>query len=175
MSTAQFVASAALLFPVAAAVVYTDVRYRRIPNAYVLVTLAGGLAINASFGGLRGLLVSLAGCALAFAVMFALHFFGTMGAGDVKLFAAVGAVLGAKLVLPALVVTVLCGLALSIYMMIRLSAVGSTLRNVGSFFLGLLPGVTFVRVEVPADRRRTLPYGVAVSLGSLVSLFLLRA
>jgi prepilin peptidase CpaA len=37
---------------------------------------------------------------LAFVLMFLLHVFGAMGAGDVKLFAAIGAVMGAHLVLP---------------------------------------------------------------------------
>ena len=41
--------------------------------------------------------------------MFMLHVFGAMGAGDVKLFAAIGSVIGAQLVLPTFVVVVLTG------------------------------------------------------------------
>ena len=46
---------------------------------------------------------------LAFILMFMLHVFGAMGAGDVKLFAAIGSVIGAQLVLPTFVVVVLTG------------------------------------------------------------------
>src|SRR6185295_17646662 len=88
------------LIPLAVIVAYYDVRYRRIPNPFVLATLVSGLAINAIAGGLPGVLASLAGCALGFTLMFVLHVFGAMGAGDVKLFAAIGAVMGAHLVLP---------------------------------------------------------------------------
>src|SRR5215216_4816667 len=92
--------AASLLLPLAALITYHDVRYRRIPNPFVLSALSGGLVINAAAGGGGGLLSALGGCALAFALMFGLHLFGAMGAGDVKLFAAVGALFGTQLVPP---------------------------------------------------------------------------
>jgi len=91
------------LVPLAALVIYHDVRYRRIPNPFVLATLITGLLLNFTLGGLNGGLNSLSGCALAFVLMFMLHVFGAMGAGDVKLFAAIGSVIGAHLVLPTFI------------------------------------------------------------------------
>ena len=35
-----------LLVPLAALIIYHDVRYRRIPNAFVLATLISGLTLN---------------------------------------------------------------------------------------------------------------------------------
>ena len=75
------------LIPLAVIIAYYDIRYRRIPNPFVLATLAAGVAMNAILGGMPGVYTSLAGCGLAFALMFLLHLFGAMGAGDVKLFA----------------------------------------------------------------------------------------
>ena len=95
-----------------------DIRYRRIPNKLVLLILLGGLTLNTIFGGSHGLLVSLGGFGLAFALMFFFHVFGTMGAGDVKLFAAIGAVMGLSLVLPTLLVVGLTGGVLAIGKMI---------------------------------------------------------
>ncbi len=54
----------AFLVPLAIIVAYYDVRYRRIPNPFVLATLISGLAINGNFVGTQGLLASLAGCAI---------------------------------------------------------------------------------------------------------------
>jgi prepilin peptidase CpaA len=164
-----------LLASLAAYVTYTDVRYRRIPNACVLAALAGGLLLNTAFGGLSGLLASLAGFALGLAIMFVLHLFGTMGAGDVKLFAAVGAVIGVRLVLPALAAVAVTGLVLAVYTMVRARAVRATTFNVLRFFFGLLPGQSSPRFAAPSDRRRGVPYGVAITLGSLVAVFLFRA
>ncbi len=106
---------AALLLPLAIIIIYYDVRYRRIPNIIVLATLICGLAINIIFGGFAGLLTSLGGFALAFGLMFLLHVFGAMGAGDVKLFAAIGSVIGVKLVLPTFIIIVITGGVLAIY------------------------------------------------------------
>ena len=90
MSGPLSVITAAFLVPLAFIISYHDVCYRRIPNPFVLATLTVGLLTNAIFGGVNGLLASLGGCALAFFLMFVLHVFGAMGAGDVKLFAAIG-------------------------------------------------------------------------------------
>ena len=58
-------ATAALLVPLAFIITYYDVRYRRIPNLFVLATLISGILLNTFFGGWSGTLVSLEGCWLA--------------------------------------------------------------------------------------------------------------
>lgn len=164
------IVKAALLLPVAVAITYYDVRYRRIPNFIVIATLAGGVIISGIFGGFNGVLASLAGCALAFALMFALHIFGAMGAGDVKLFAAIGSVVGLALVLQTFVVVTATGGVIAVYSMIRAGTVRSSLHNVLMIFISFLPGWKMPRVTVPIDRRYTVPYGVAITFGSLISL-----
>lgn len=175
MSTSLIITIVALLVPLAIITTYMDVRYRRIPNVVVLATLIIGLIINIIFGGLNGMFSSLGGCALAFSMMLMFHIFGAMGAGDVKLFAAIGAILGLKLVLPTFLIVVLLGGALAIYSMVRAGIVRATMHNVLMIFVGLLPGFQMPRFAVPADRRHTIPYGVAITLGSLISLVIFRA
>ena len=114
----ETVVTIVLLLPLAVVITYYDVRYRRIPNPFVFATLTSGIAINGIFGGLPGLYASVGGCALAFGLMFMLHVFGAMGAGDVKLFAAVGAVTGAHLVLPTFLVVLLTGGVLAMVLQI---------------------------------------------------------
>jgi prepilin peptidase CpaA len=164
-----------LLSILAVVIAYHDMRYRRIPNAFVLATLTSGLVINAIFGGVQGALASVKGCALAFVLMFVLHVFGAMGAGDVKLFAAIGSVVGGALVLPTFLVVILTGGALAVGTMIRAKAVRTTMHRVLQIFAGLMPGWEMPRFAVPADRRHTIPYGVAIMLGSLISLTIFSA
>ena len=175
MTNYPALASVILLLPLAAIISYTDVRYRRIPNTYVLVTLVSGLLLNTIFGGLHGLLTSVGGFGLAFLLMLILHVFGAMGAGDVKLFAAIGSVVGLKLVVPTFFVVVLTGGALAVVTMFRAGTVRETLWRVVQIFVGFLPGWEMPRFSVPADRRHTIPYGVAITLGSLISLAVFRA
>ena len=158
-----------LLVPMAIFIVYYDVRYRRIPNVLVLALLIGGLTINTSFGGLHGARTSLEGFGLAFLPMFLIHLFGAMGAGDVKLFGAVGAVIGVTMVPLTFVVVVMLGAALAVYTMLRSGTVFSTLHGVLRIFVGIMPGWEMPRFAIPPDRKHTIPYGVAIMLGSLIS------
>src|SRR3982751_3593153 len=130
MSTSSFMASLTLLVPLAIVIIYYDVRYRRIPNAYVLAALVSGLSINIIFGGLHGALSSLAGCVLAFILIFILHVFGALGAGDVKLFSAIGAVTGVQLVLPTFFVVILVGGLLAVISVVRNGVVRTTMHRV---------------------------------------------
>jgi prepilin peptidase CpaA len=175
MSGPLVIVSCALLIPLAVIITYYDVRYRRIPNAFVLATLVSGLVINIIFGGLQGAMASLGGCIFAFTLMFVLHVFGAMGAGDVKLFAAIGAVMGTQLVLPTFFVVILTGGLLAVCLMLRTGAIRTTMQRVLQILVGLLPGWQMPRFAVPADRRLTIPYGVAITFGSLISLAIFRA
>jgi len=170
----ETIVNISLLVPLAIIIAYYDVRYRRIPNAFVLATLAGGLAINAIFSGLPGIGASFTGCLLGFAMMFMLHVFGAMGAGDVKLFAAIGAVTGAQLVVPTFFVVVLTGGLLAVVSIVRSGMVRTTMHRVLQIFVGLLPGWQMPKFAVPADRRYTIPYGVAITLGSIISIAIFR-
>src|SRR2546427_13024329 len=154
------------LVPLAVVISYYDVRYRRIPNAFVIAALISGLAMNTTFGGVNGALSSAGGCILAFILMFVLHVFGAMGAGDVKLFAAIGSVTGAHLVLPTFFIVMMIGLVLAVYSMVRANAVRTTMIRVVQIFAGLLPGWTVPRFELPPDQRHTIPYGIAITGGS---------
>lgn len=158
-----------LLAPLAAVVIYYDLRYRRIPNVVVLAALVAGLIINTTFGGVHGTMTSIYGFALAFFPMLLMHIFGAMGAGDVKLSGAVGAVLGVALVPTTLILVVMLGGALAIYSMVRAGTVFTTLHGVLRIWVGLLPGWEMPRFAMPPDRRHTIPYGVAIMLGSLIT------
>jgi prepilin peptidase CpaA len=163
-----------VLVPLAIIIAYYDVRYRRIPNAFVLATLAAGIAMNAIFAGLPGVAASVGGCAFGFVLMFMLHIFGAMGAGDVKLFAAIGAVTGAPLVLPTFIVVILTGGLLAIVSIIRAGILMTTMHRVLQIFIGMLPGWQMPKFAVPVDRKHTIPYGVAITMGSIIAVAIFR-
>jgi prepilin peptidase CpaA len=93
-----------------------------------------------------------------------------MGAGDVKLFAAIGAVTGSGLVVPTFIVVILTGGVLAVVSMVRAGMVRTTMHRVLQIFVGMLPGWEMPKFAVPTDRRHTLPYGVAITMGSIISM-----
>jgi prepilin peptidase CpaA len=175
MSGPLSIIAAAFLVVLAFIISYYDVCYRRIPNPFVLAALTVGIFLNTINGGFSGTLSSLAGCAVGFSIMFSLHLFGAMGAGDVKLFAAIGSITGLQLVLPTFIVVALIGGVLGVFSMIRAGQVKLTMMRVFQILIGLLPGQSVPRFPVPADRRFTIPYGVAITIGSVISLVVFRA
>jgi len=166
---------ALLLTSLAAAFTYMDVRYRRIPNTLVLVTFIGGVTLNTIFSGSRGFIVSLEGFALAFGLMFFLHAFGTMGAGDVKLAAALGCIIGPAGSWQVMFATAVAGGALAILVMIFTGRVLKTLRStlavVGFHAVHGLRTHPDVNLDNPAAVR--LPYGLAFAAGTLYWAFLM--
>ena len=158
------------LLPLAVLVIYNDVRYRRIPNPFVLATLIAGLTLNVGLAGMNGLLSSIGGCLFAFILMFILHVFGAMGAGDVKLFASIGSVIGVHLVLPTFLVVVVTGGLLGLISILRSGAFRMTMHRVLQILVGLLPGWQMPKFSVPADRRHTIPYGAAITIGAIISI-----
>jgi prepilin peptidase CpaA len=165
----------AMLVPLAVTVIYNDVRYRRIPNVLVLTALIAGFVINTAFSGFHGFTSSILGFGLGFIPMLLLHIFGAMGAGDVKLFGAVGTILGVSLMPSTLVLVAILGGLLAIYTTLRAGTMLATLHGVLRIFVGILPGWEMPRFAMAPDRRHTIPYGVAIMVGSLITTALFRA
>src|SRR6266566_2834744 len=97
------------LVAVVTAAAWSDFRTRRIPNWITVPGAALGFAMQAFYGGLHGALASLTGAGLGLGVFIALYIAGGMGAGDVKLFSAVGALTGPQALILVFVFTGLLG------------------------------------------------------------------
>jgi len=74
-----------------AEVTVSDLKTGRIPNWITVPGAVLGLALQSYHDGFQGALSSLVGAALGVGIFMVLYLAGGMGAGDVKLFGAVGA------------------------------------------------------------------------------------
>jgi len=84
----------AVLVALAAGALYWDLRARRVPNALTCSCALAGLLLGGLERGVPGLLASGAGLLLAGGIFFPFVIGGVVGAGDMKLLAASGALLG---------------------------------------------------------------------------------
>lgn len=152
-------------------VTYYDVRYRRIPNYCVLAGLSAGLVLNSWQGGWHGLGESLMGFVLGFLLMFVVRLYSrATGPGDIKLFAAIGAIIGWHAVLSAFLIVLMTGAVLAVVNTLRMGTFRVTMERVALILYGFMPGQQVPRFPVPADHKKALPYGVAICLGSLIAL-----
>lgn len=146
------------------AAVVTDLKYRRIFNAITYPAILLGLALAFAAGGVGGewttapgLLSALAGAVAASALFFALSLTGGIGMGDVKLMAAVGALLGFPAALGALLSVSLAGGVQGIVAVAARTAVGRR----------LCAAVGMTGADEP-DFARSVPYGLAIAVGTVV-------
>src|ERR1700683_3249721 len=107
-------------FAVGCAAVAEDVAWRRISNGTSGGALAAGVVVHSARQGWRGVSVAAAGAALGFAVFLVFYLLGGMGAGDVKLMAGFGSLLGPGAILRAAwIAAVVGGLMAAAYAAVR--------------------------------------------------------
>src|SRR5262245_40948185 len=87
----------------------TDQRTRRIPDVLSGIAFLGGSGLNTFHFGAPGLATSVSGAALMIAMLLVPFALGGIGAGDVKMMAAVGAFVGPSLAVLALMAGTILG------------------------------------------------------------------
>lgn len=98
------IAAAALLMTAA---LFTDIRSMTIPNVITVFFFTTGFMYHIIVGGWTGLLYAAGGAAAGFIPLLALHLVKGIGAGDVKLFGALGAWIGVGSVLGVMLYAIL--------------------------------------------------------------------
>jgi prepilin peptidase CpaA len=143
-----------------------DIRRRRIPNVVCVATAATGLTF--SMYGISTITVTsaLAGLAIGFLMMLPGHVFGATGAGDVKLFAAAGTLLGSGRIVTAFLLVAITGGVLAVIVAIRRGRLGRTM----GLTAGLLgrTGELKTEIESPAEHNR-FSYGPAIAVGCVIA------
>jgi prepilin peptidase CpaA len=152
-----------------AAATAIDLRSRRIPNGLTAAMAVSGLALAAT--GVSGITIaaSLAGLVLGLLLMLPGYGLGATGAGDVKLMAAVGAIVGPPLVFSAFVCTCIAGGVLAIIVAVRRRRLSATLAQTGRLVAAPGAAPTEIRAATAASR---FAYGPAIAVGSLVAVLI---
>jgi len=157
----------ALALAITAAVL--DVQQRRIPNWLTYPGIGLGVALRGLLFGWRGLGSAVAGCLLAGGVMFVFFVVRAMGAGDVKLMAAIGSLVGPKQAGVVLLATAICGGVMAIVYAIYRGRMWATIKNMGSVLRFHAWAGLQVHPELNLDNPMALrmPYGLAIAAGTL--------
>jgi prepilin peptidase CpaA len=148
--------------------VVTDIRSHRIYNWLTFPAIALGLLLNSLGTGLPGLFFALGGIGVA-SLSIVLFLLGAMGAGDVKLLGAVGALMGPHFTLWALLCTAILGGVLGVVYAVRKGALRHTIQNaiVGGHLCATLHAPEELRGMALTSKVGKMPYAPAIALGVL--------
>ena len=153
----------------------TDLRTRRIPNWLVASGLVVALGLQcAIFGVMHGALLWLGGCLTGGLLFLPSYLVRMMGAGDVKLMAAVGSFCGAMGALEIAVAATAIGGALAVLTMIWRRRVRDGVRSTVATVLAMPAQAGGTPHGVRHNAMPSvggLPYGVAIALGTVCVLY----
>ena len=151
-----------------------DLRYRRIPNRLNFSAALLGLALNAFFFHWTGLVNALLGVGVALLVYFPLYLLRGMGAGDVKLMMAMGAIVGPSSWFQIFVVTALCGGFFALCLVVLKRRLQDTILNCYLLLTEMChlraPHLSSSQLDVGSSAGLRMPHGVSIAVGSMAVL-----
>ena len=154
-----------------------DVLYRRIPNWLTVSGVVLGIAMNTLIGTPEaGIVFSLIGLAVAFGLYAALYSLRAMGAGDVKLMAAVGALVGWERWFGIFFVTALIGGVMAMILVVSRGRLQKTFFNVGFILSEMKSGrpayLANEELDVKNKKALGLPHGAVIAVSTVFYLAL---
>ena len=156
----------AFVLAFAACAAISDAAWRKIPRSLMVLGAIAGLAFHMICGGFWSALLAAAAGFLAGLLLFAM---GAIGGGDVKLIAAVGALLGWTQWLAAMEIAVFAAGAMALIQAYRRGLLGELLANIRRLLYwrtrhGIEPHPS---IRTGAAGALQAPFGVAVAVGVL--------
>ena len=149
-----------------------DLRTRRIPNRLSGSGMVLGAVLQTLYFGLTGLGASLAGLLVMVGLLLLPFALGGLGGGDVKMMGAVGAFLGPRAALAALLLGLAGGGVVMAVHLARRGRLRETVRTVGTMATASVLGGSLAPLRVSAAQPGaiTLPYSVPLGLGTIAAL-----
>ena len=167
LNSVQFVASVAAAVSITAAVV--DVRQHKIPNVLTYPAMLTGIVLQVSLNGLKGLVTSIEGGLLFGGIFLLFYVVRAMGAGDVKLAAALGFLVGAPASLRLMFATGIAGGILALAVALYSGRLYLLLKNTLSvvFFHARHGLKEHPALNLDNPKAARMPYGLAFAAGTI--------
>ena len=165
----------ALLIPGILLASWIDYSQRRVPNWLNLALILTGFAVQGMFFGLSGLSMGFWGMLTGFSLLIVPWLMRGMGAGDVKLMAAIGVWLGAGLTFYSFCLGVMIGGVMAVAMILSSGRLKAACNNMGVIMAKCSSPKTmfsdYGSVKSFGKSTQLLPYGVPLTMGTLIVLF----
>jgi prepilin peptidase CpaA len=149
-----------------------DIQFQRIPNWLTYPAMIVGTAYHSMVNGFEGFLFGVEGIVVGMVVFIIPYLMGGMGAGDIKLMGVVGGFLGPKEVFIAFLFAGIIGGIYALGILIFSGNLKFTVKRYWAMLkLFILTRNIMYIPPSPNEMNPRLCYGLAISLGTLLSLF----
>ncbi len=154
---------------------YTDLKYTSIPNKICLGGVAAGIVYQSYTNAFQGFILAIIGAAVGFGFMFILYLLGALGAGDVKLFAAIGAIMGIEFTLYTMMYSIVFAGCIGVIVLVCRKDGFDRIKNVLFTLVQFLCFKRFRFKDSVQHAQLTFPFMIAVVPGALTALYYFEA
>jgi len=148
---------------------FTDIYSRKILNVVTIPAIIIGIFYFTVDSGLDGLWFSFSGFLLGLFVLLIPFYFGGMGAGDVKLMGAVGALMGSAFVFQAFFFTAVIGGIISLIFLLRRMSFKQVASHMFVTFTVFRGNMKEIHSPTGEITKYSFPYGIAIVLGTFIA------
>ena len=147
-----------------------DLKHHRVPNILTASALLLGLGLHLSMQGLEGLLLSVAGCVTGLLLFLPFYIRQGMGAGDVKLMAAIGALVAVPNIFYVAAGTLISGALVALFILLLR---GGIAQYLGRYFqmmktLAVCGQLVYLSPEAGSASVSRFPYVTAIAAGTVL-------
>lgn len=151
---------------------YIDIKHHKIPNWLSISGLVVGILYYIINLGLEGILFSFIGMFVGGGIMFILYIFKGVGAGDVKLFAAIGAMTGIEFTLYNLMYSIVFAGLIGIVILVIKRKFFLRLYHLFSRFIGIIRDKNLEELDEFKEKEAIrFPFMYAVLPGTIMTLY----
>lgn len=149
-----------------------DVRQRRIPNWLTVGVSVVGLTHNLIIKGWTGFGEHTLAMLFGLILFFVFYLLGAFGAGDAKMMAALGAVMGFPFIFIASMLIILIGGMISFAILLKNRGFKNVMFFLYTFLRALFTGkLKDFNEGVSKTSKNTFPFSVAITIGSVITLW----
>lgn len=144
---------------------YTDIKENKIKNKQILLFILLGIVLSILLGGFSGLKDSLLGIIVPFLLLFIFFVFRMLGAGDIKLFCAIGSIMGVNFVINNIIYSFLLAGIVVILKLLFTKKIISTFKGIYYYFANMF--LTQSVSEFESTTNDKFPFAIAILLGTI--------
>lgn len=163
---------AGLILTILGLALYQDLRENKIKNTVTFPAALLGLAVNAAETGTGGIVFSMKGWLVPVMSLMALYIINVLGAGDIKLFAAIGSIMGLKFAVLSFIFSVYAGGVIALVILLKQGALAARMKKILCYIKFTVATGRIVPYTARGDRSSKFIFSAAIVPGTFMQLVL---